>query len=154
MFQKGGKVRNKGILKEKLVGVKEVGEILSVSIYTVRELAKFMEIEHIKLGKSYKFTSKAIQDYINRVEINKNLFKVEYGGDNLLITEEVAEILGCSIYKVRNLVKNSELSYIDIGGNYRYRQEVITSYIQSKTVAKVVTYIKPKIDLTDYSFLH
>ncbi len=44
-----------------------------------------------------------------------------------LTAKEVAELLGCSLRKVRQATKDGQLPVAQIGGLYRYNLEAITS---------------------------
>lgn len=135
---------------EKLLTVKEVSTLLNISTFTVRQFVANGVLSSLKTGNRYKFKHKDIKEFVLENELNSTT-KVDYITDSLLKTEEVAELLNCSVYTICNLTKSKELAHLSFGGRYRYRREVIEAYIESKiTVTHITTYCEKG----NYSFLY
>ena len=47
-------------------------------------------------------------------------------------TQEVADILNCSIETVRNLIKRGDLKVFKVGKNFRIKEDVLMAYIDKE----------------------
>ncbi len=115
---------------ERLRGTKQVSRILNVSEDRVRKWYNDRELRGVMIGSNLKFSVDMIKDLVLRLEEGADIV-VEYSGEQLLTTEDVADMLDCSVQSVNNLRKSGKLRYINIGNRYRFRPEIIEAYIQS-----------------------
>lgn len=139
-------------MEKTLLTSKEVAEVLNISDYTVRELARENKLEYVKVSRSYRYTLQGVAKFIKQNEINYTDTVITYQNTKLLTTSEVAYLLNCSIYTVQNLAKYGDLPHISFGGRYRFRLEVVNDYITQNTRAMQV--VTPITNTNDYSFLY
>ncbi len=108
-------------IKKPLLKASEVGKILKIHRLYVMRLIKDKKIKAIKIGKFYRVSEKALEDFVKEKPLSK-----------IMTAEEVGKKLQLSRLTIINLIKEKKLPAFKIGKFYRVTEKMLAKFLKVK----------------------